>query len=41
MLQEYVLIPLDIYKENNHNKTIDNELDAWLTFFARTARIGF
>ena len=34
MLQEYVLIPLDIYKENNHNKTIDNELDAWLTFFS-------
>ena len=34
MLQKYVLIPLDIYKENNHNKTIDNELDAWLTFFS-------
>ncbi|MEE0203427.1 MAG: PD-(D/E)XK nuclease family transposase [Muricomes sp.] len=34
MLQEYVLIPLDIYKENNHNKTIDHELDAWLTFFS-------
>ena len=34
MLQEYVLIPLDIYRENNHNKIIKNELDAWLTFFS-------
>lgn len=32
MLQEYVLIPLDIYKENKHNKPIDNKLDAWLSF---------
>lgn len=33
-LQEYVLIPLDIYKENMQNKIIDNELDAWLAFMA-------
>lgn len=33
-LQEYVLIPLDIYKENMQNKIIDNELDAWFAFMA-------
>lgn len=32
MLQEYVLIPLDIYKKSKHNKTIDNKLEAWLSF---------
>ncbi|GAA0808391.1 hypothetical protein GCM10008910_50370 [Faecalicatena orotica] len=32
MLQEYVLIPLDIYKESTHNKTINNKLEAWLSF---------
>ena len=31
-LQEYVLIPLDIFKESMHNKTVTNELDAWLSF---------
>ncbi|MBA4697978.1 MAG: PD-(D/E)XK nuclease family transposase [Ruminococcus sp.] len=33
-LQEYILIPLDIFKENTHNKVIKNELDAWLTFIS-------
>ncbi len=33
-LQEYILIPLDIFKESMHNKTVDNELDAWLSFMA-------
>ena len=32
MLQEYVLIPLDIYKESKHNKAIENKLEAWLSF---------
>lgn len=32
-LQEFVLIPLDIFKENYHNKGITNKLEAWLTFF--------
>ncbi|XCP85696.1 PD-(D/E)XK nuclease family transposase [Roseburia hominis] len=31
-LQEFILIPLDIFKDAMHNKTIDNELEAWLTF---------
>ena len=33
-LQEYILIPLDIFKENTHNKGIKNELEAWLTFIS-------
>lgn len=33
-LQEYILIPLDIFKENTHNKPIETELDAWLTFLS-------
>ncbi len=34
LLQEYVFIALDIFKEKLHNKgvVIDNELEAWLTF---------
>lgn len=32
LLQKYVFIPLDIFKENLHNKGVRNELDAWLTF---------
>ena len=27
-------IPLDIFKENLHNKGIQNKLDAWLAFFS-------
>lgn len=33
MLQEFILIPLDIFKESKQNKSIENELEAWLTFF--------
>ena len=32
MLQEFVMIPLDIFKENMHNKSIETPLEAWLTF---------
>ena len=32
MLQEFFLIPLDIFKKKMHNKNIENERDAWLTF---------
>lgn len=32
MLQEYILIPLDIYQKSKHNKNIDNKLEAWLSF---------
>ena len=32
LLQKYVFIPLDIYKQVSHN--ILNELDAWLTFLS-------
>lgn len=31
-LQEYVLIPLDIFRVNMHNKIVESELDAWLSF---------
>ena len=31
-LQEYVLIPLDIFRETLHNKIVENELEAWLSF---------
>ena len=34
LLQEYIFISLDIFKKtlDNNNKTITNELEAWLTF---------
>lgn len=34
MLQEYIFIPLDIYRKNKHNKIVDNKLDAWLSFIS-------
>lgn len=34
MLQEYILVPLDIFKKHMQNKNIDTKLDAWLTFFS-------
>lgn len=34
LLQKYVFIPLDIYRETRHNKDIGNKTDAWLSFFA-------
>lgn len=32
MLQKYVFIPLDIFRENQQNKPIKDKLDAWLVF---------
>ncbi|MCD8012954.1 MAG: Rpn family recombination-promoting nuclease/putative transposase [Lachnospiraceae bacterium] len=32
MPQEYVYVPLDIFREILHNRGIKSELDAWLTF---------
>ena len=32
MLQEYILVPLDIFKKIKQNENIDNKLEAWLTF---------
>lgn len=34
MLQEYVMIPLDIFKDTKHNKPIENKRDAWLSFLS-------
>ena len=34
MLQEYVMIPLDIFYKNMENKIIETPLEAWLTFMA-------
>ena len=34
MLQEYIFVPLDIFKKSKQNKHIDNKMDAWLTFFS-------
>ena len=34
MLQKFLLIPLDIFRKNQQNKTITNKLDAWLLFFS-------
>ncbi len=31
---EFILLPLDIYLKNLHNRGISNELDAWLAFFS-------
>lgn len=34
LLQEYNFITLDIFRKNIYNRSIRNELDAWLTFFS-------
>ena len=34
LLQKFLLIPLDIFRKNQQNKTITNKLDAWLLFFS-------
>lgn len=34
LLQEYVLVPLDIFKKTKHNSIINNKLDAWFTFLS-------
>jgi len=33
LLQKYYFLPLDIFRKNQHNKNVENKLDAWLTFF--------
>jgi len=34
LLQNFIFIALDIFRKNMENKTVENELDAWLMFFA-------
>ncbi len=36
LLQQYLFIPLDIFRKNQHNKDkkIENKLEAWLTFLS-------
>lgn len=34
LLQEYYFIALDIFRKNIYNRGIQDELDAWLTFFS-------
>ena len=34
LLQKYVFLPLDIFRENMHNKGITDKLDAWLAFLS-------
>ena len=34
LLQEYIMIPLDIFRLNMDNKSIETPLEAWLTFFS-------
>lgn len=34
LLQKYLFIPLDIFREIQHNKDITNELEAWLVFLS-------
>ncbi len=34
LLQEFIMIPLDIFKEKMHNKPIETPLEAWLTFLS-------
>lgn len=34
LLQEYVLIPLDIFRKKLYNKGIETPLDAWLAFLS-------
>ena len=34
LLQKYLFIPLDIFRQTHQNKDISNKLDAWLMFFS-------
>lgn len=34
LLQEFVFLPLDIFRKYHHNKGINNKLEAWLTFLS-------
>ena len=35
LLQKYLFIPLDIFRENKHNGDVKEKRDAWLTLFSR------
>ena len=34
LLQNFLFVPLDIFRENQHNKLIKSKLDAWLLFLS-------
>ena len=34
LLQKYIFLPLDIFQRTMHNKSVDNEMDAWLMFLS-------
>ena len=34
LLQNYIFVPLDIFRKNMENKGISNKLDAWLAFLS-------
>lgn len=34
LLEEFIMIPLDIFKKSMHNKPIETALEAWLTFLS-------
>ena len=34
LLQKYLFVPLDIFRKNQHNKSVTNKLDAWFAFLA-------
>ena len=34
LLQEYYMLPLDMFKKHMQNKNIETKLEAWLTFFS-------
>lgn len=34
LLQEFIFVPLDIFRKNTQNKSVDSELEAWLTFLS-------
>ncbi|MBQ7841721.1 MAG: PD-(D/E)XK nuclease family transposase [Lachnospiraceae bacterium] len=34
LLQEFYMLPLDIFKKHMQNRNIENKLEAWLTFFS-------
>ncbi len=38
LLQNFIFIALDIFRKNMENKTVENELDAWLMFLLRRNR---
>ena len=38
LLQEFIMISLDIFQKKMHNKPIEAELEAWLTFLSDDRR---